>query len=82
MHSSNGNIVFHIHTQLIYFIFREFKLTCHGVGVHPPLQLSHQMVHFAATAVNDVSTSLINIINSHVSMNEFSHPVPRVGKGK
>ena len=67
---------------MILFLLREFKLTCHGVGVHPPLQLSHQVVHFAATAVSDVSTCQVNVINNHLSMNEFSHPVPRIGKGK
>ena len=47
----------------------------------PPLDLSHQVVHFAATSLYDVSTASLHVINSHTSMNEFTHPVPRIGKG-
>ena len=57
-------------------------MSCTGVGVHPPLELSHQVVHLKATAVNDVSTAVIHVVNNHTSMNQFSHPVPRIGKGK
>ncbi|CAH1773330.1 unnamed protein product [Owenia fusiformis] len=63
-------------------INREFKIQCKGVGVHPPLELSQQVVHFKATALNDVSTTSLHVINSHTSMNEFTHPVPRIGKGE
>ena len=62
-------------------VCREFKIQCKGVAVHPPLDLSHQVIHFAATAMNDVSTALVHVINSHTDMNEFSHPVPRIGTG-
>nr|CAB3230261.1 uncharacterized protein KIAA1751 homolog [Phallusia mammillata] len=62
-------------------INRDFPLHCKAVGVHPPLDLSHQVVHFAATALDDVSTALIHVINAHTSANEFTHPVPRIGKG-
>ncbi|XP_033763578.1 cilia- and flagella-associated protein 74-like isoform X1 [Pecten maximus] len=62
-------------------INREFKIQCKGVGVHPPLELSHQVVHFAATALYDVSTASLHVVNSHTSTNEFTHPVPRIGKG-
>ena len=61
--------------------FREFKIQCKGVGVHPPLELSKQIVHFAATSLYDVSTASLHVINSHTSTNEFTHPVPRIGKG-
>nr|KAG5691853.1 hypothetical protein BaRGS_033457 [Batillaria attramentaria] len=41
--------------------------------------LSHQVVHFAATALYDVSTASVNVVNHHTSSNEFTHPVPRIG---
>ncbi|XP_055958483.1 cilia- and flagella-associated protein 74 isoform X1 [Patella vulgata] len=63
-------------------INRDFKIHCKGVGVHPPLELSHQVVNFAATSVYDVSTAALHVINSHTSSNEFTHPVPRIGKGE
>ncbi|XP_078491264.1 cilia- and flagella-associated protein 74-like [Ciona intestinalis] len=63
-------------------INREFPLHCRAVGVHPPLELSHQVINFAATALDDVSTSTFHVINSHISSNEFTHPVPRIGKGE
>lgn len=63
-------------------IGREFPLFCRGVGVHPPLELTEQVVHFPATALGDTSAARINVVNSHVSANEFTHPVPRIGKGE
>ncbi|KAK6477540.1 cilia- and flagella-associated protein 74 [Huso huso] len=62
-------------------INRDFKLSCQAVGVHPPLELSHSLVQFGATAVNDKSTATLYVVNSHTSCNEFTHPVPRIGKG-
>lgn len=62
-------------------INREFKIQCEGIGVHPPLELSHQVIHFAATALYDVSSATTHVVNSHTSTNEFTHPVPRIGKG-
>ncbi|XP_023933583.1 fibrillin-2 [Lingula anatina] len=56
-------------------------IACTGIGVHPPLDLSNQIIHFRATALTDVSTATIHVINSHTSMNEYTHPVPRIGKG-
>uniref|UniRef100_A0A669R0W6 Cilia and flagella associated protein 74 n=1 Tax=Phasianus colchicus TaxID=9054 RepID=A0A669R0W6_PHACC len=61
---------------------RQFKLSCRAVGVHPPLELSHSLVQFAATALNDVSTATLYVMNSHVSANLFSHAVPRIGNGE
>lgn len=58
---------------------RCFKLTCRAVGVHPPLELSHYQVKFAATALYDVSVATLYVINSHLSMNSLTHSVPRVG---
>lgn len=69
-------------THVIVLFCREFKIQCKGVGVLPPLDLSHQVVHFAATSLYDVSTASLHVINSHTNMNEFTHPVPRIGKGK
>ncbi|XP_062449710.1 LOW QUALITY PROTEIN: cilia- and flagella-associated protein 74 [Rhea pennata] len=63
-------------------INRQFKLSCKAVGVHPPLELSHSLVQFAATALNGVSTATLHVINSHVSVNSFTHAVPRIGNGE
>ncbi|XP_064381499.1 cilia- and flagella-associated protein 74 isoform X3 [Dromaius novaehollandiae] len=60
-------------------INRQFKLSCKAVGVHPPLELSHSLVQFAATALNGVSTATLYVINSHVRVNHFTHAVPRIG---
>jgi len=62
-------------------INNDFPLHCSVVGVHPPLELSHQRINFAATALEDVSTAHFFVVNSHTSANEFTHPVPRIGKG-
>ncbi|XP_075460955.1 cilia- and flagella-associated protein 74 [Ascaphus truei] len=62
-------------------INRQFKVFCKAVGVHPPLELSHSLIQFPATALNDISTAILYVINSHTSGNEFTHPVPRIGKG-
>ncbi|XP_073759595.1 cilia- and flagella-associated protein 74 isoform X3 [Callorhinus ursinus] len=60
-------------------INRCFKLACRGVGVHPPLELSHYQVKFAATSLYDMSVATLYVINSHVSMNSLTHSVPRIG---
>ncbi|XP_075695756.1 cilia- and flagella-associated protein 74 isoform X2 [Rhinoderma darwinii] len=63
-------------------INRQFKISCKAIGVHPPLELSHSLVQFPATALNDTSTATLYVVNSHTSCNEFTHPVPRIGKGE
>ena len=63
-------------------IYREFKISCKGIGVHPPLELSHSTIHFAATALEDSSVATFTIQNNHTNANEFTHPVPRIGKGE
>lgn len=63
-------------------VCREFKIKCKGVGVHPPMELSDQVVHFKATALNDYSINNIYIVNNHLSTNEYTHPVPRIGRFK
>ncbi|RLV95066.1 hypothetical protein DV515_00012934, partial [Chloebia gouldiae] len=59
----------------------QFKLSCKAVGVHPPLELSHSLVQFAATALNSVSSATLDVLNSHVDGNPLTHPVPRIGTG-
>ncbi|XP_072676155.1 cilia- and flagella-associated protein 74 isoform X2 [Canis lupus baileyi] len=60
-------------------INRSFKLACRAVGIHPPLELSHYQVKFAATSLYDTSVATLYIINSHVSINSLIHSVPRIG---
>ncbi|XP_031553439.1 cilia- and flagella-associated protein 74-like, partial [Actinia tenebrosa] len=62
-------------------IGREFKLRCRAIGVLPPLELSHSVIQMKATAVGDSCSSHLEVINSHTSANEFTHPVPRIGSG-
>ncbi|XP_066929117.1 cilia- and flagella-associated protein 74-like isoform X2 [Clytia hemisphaerica] len=62
-------------------IGREFILRCRAVGVLPPMKLSHSLIQFKATAVNDISSANFFVINDHTSTNQFTHPVPRVGTG-
>ena len=62
-------------------IGREFKIHCRAVGVLPPLELSHSVIKMKATAVSDTCSAHIEVINSHTSANEFTHPVPRIGSG-
>ncbi|XP_050178146.1 cilia- and flagella-associated protein 74 isoform X2 [Myiozetetes cayanensis] len=63
-------------------INRQFKLSCKAVGVHPPLELSHSLVQFAATALNSVSEATLDVLNPHVSGNSLIHAVPRIGSGE
>ncbi|XP_009869844.1 PREDICTED: uncharacterized protein CFAP74 [Apaloderma vittatum] len=63
-------------------INRQFKLSCKAVGVHPPLELSHSLVRFPATALNSVSAAALYVVNPHVSVNPFAHAVPRTGGGE
>ncbi|XP_066500097.1 cilia- and flagella-associated protein 74 isoform X2 [Hoplias malabaricus] len=62
-------------------INRDFVLSCHGIGVRPLLELSDSVVQFGGTAVGDHSTAVLYVVNSHTSRNEFTHAVPRIGKG-
>jgi len=50
--------------------------------VYPPLQLSHQVVQFKATALFDSSIVSVFVLNNHLDKNEFKHFVPRIGAGK
>lgn len=49
------------------------------MSIHPPLELSHYQVKFAATSLYDTSVATLYIINSHVSINSLTHSVPRIG---
>ncbi|XP_073937675.1 cilia- and flagella-associated protein 74 [Castor canadensis] len=60
-------------------INRCFKISCRAVGVHPPLELSHYQIKFAATALYDTSVATVYVINSHLSMNKLTHSLPRIG---
>lgn len=61
---------------------RCFKIACRAVGVHPPLELSHYQIKFAATSLYDTSVAALYVINSHLSMNSMTHAVPRIGSGE
>ncbi|XP_070615226.1 cilia- and flagella-associated protein 74 isoform X2 [Erythrolamprus reginae] len=63
-------------------INREFKLSCKAIGVHPPLVLSHSVVQFPATALDDVSAATLFIINPHERISHFTHTMPRIGEGE
>lgn len=52
--------------HLLCFDIRDFLLSCRGVGVRPPLELSHTLVNFGATAIGDHSTAVI-ILTNHQS---------------
>ncbi|KFO31768.1 Putative protein KIAA1751 like protein [Fukomys damarensis] len=60
-------------------INRCFKLSCHAVGVHPPLELSHYQIKFAATALYDTSVALLYVTNSHLTMSPLPRVVPSGG---
>ncbi|KAK2494625.1 hypothetical protein MC885_002190, partial [Smutsia gigantea] len=66
-------------SPLIPLPCRCFKLKCRAVGVHPPLELSHYQIKFAATSLYDTSVATLYVINSHLSMNSLTHSVPRIG---
>ncbi|XP_037391877.1 cilia- and flagella-associated protein 74 isoform X2 [Pygocentrus nattereri] len=62
-------------------INRDFMLSCRAIGVRPLLELSGSVVQFGGTAVGDNSTAVLYVLNSHTSCNEYTHAVPREGKG-
>ncbi|XP_023555348.1 cilia- and flagella-associated protein 74 isoform X2 [Octodon degus] len=59
-------------------INRCFRLSCQAVGTHPPLELSHYRIKFAATALYDTSVASLYVINSHLATSSLSH---RAGSG-
>ncbi|KAM7404384.1 hypothetical protein PAMP_011732 [Pampus punctatissimus] len=58
-------------------IDRVFLLSCRAVGVRPPLELSHSLVSFGATAVGDQSTAVLYLFNNHADCNASKPPAPR-----
>ncbi|XP_039657369.1 cilia- and flagella-associated protein 74 isoform X5 [Perca fluviatilis] len=62
-------------------INRDFLLSCRAVGVRPPLELSHSLVQFGATAVGDHSTAILYLINHQNNHKQSKQPVPPVVKG-
>ncbi|XP_041802502.1 cilia- and flagella-associated protein 74 [Chelmon rostratus] len=57
-------------------INRDFLLSCRAVGVLPPLELSHSLVQFGATAVGDHSTAILYLINHQTNHNRSKQPIP------
>ncbi|KAM8864226.1 cilia- and flagella-associated protein 74 isoform 2-T2 [Spinachia spinachia] len=58
---------------------RDFLLSCRAAGVRPPLQLSHSLVKFGATALGDQSTAVLHLIYPPANR-QSSKSVPPVGK--
>ncbi|KAM9342390.1 cilia- and flagella-associated protein 74 [Pholidichthys leucotaenia] len=56
-------------------INRDFHLSCHAVGIHPPLALSYSLVQFGATAVGDRSTAVLHLICRQGAHNQDKQPV-------
>ncbi|XP_029292469.1 cilia- and flagella-associated protein 74 isoform X3 [Cottoperca gobio] len=61
-------------------INRDFLLSCRAVGVRPPLQLSHSLVQFGATAVGDHSSAVLYLTNHQTSQNQPKQAAPPVVK--
>ncbi|KAF7656333.1 hypothetical protein LDENG_00042830 [Lucifuga dentata] len=59
-------------------INREFPLSCRGLGVRPPLELSHSLIQFGATAVGDHSSALLYLIHPHADPSR--QPVPQASR--
>ncbi|XP_072223136.1 cilia- and flagella-associated protein 74 [Leuresthes tenuis] len=62
-------------------INRDFLLTCRAVGVQPPLELSHSLVEFGATAIGDQSAAVFHLIHRQTNRNQSKQIVSPVGKG-
>ncbi|XP_035511787.1 cilia- and flagella-associated protein 74 [Morone saxatilis] len=61
-------------------INRDFRLSCRAVGVRPPLELSHSLVQFGATAVGDHSTAILYLINHQTNHIQSKQPIPPLVK--
>ncbi|XP_056241792.1 cilia- and flagella-associated protein 74 isoform X1 [Seriola aureovittata] len=61
-------------------INRDFLLSCRAVGVRPPLELSHSLVQFGATAVGDHSTATLHLVNHGTDRHRSKQPVTPVVK--
>ncbi|XP_031724564.1 cilia- and flagella-associated protein 74 isoform X4 [Anarrhichthys ocellatus] len=80
MFSANKAKEYHFQLSCKSGINRDFPLSCRAVGVCPPLQLSHSLVQFGATAVGDLSTAVLYLINLQTNHNQSKQPVPPVVK--
>ncbi|KAK9515636.1 hypothetical protein VZT92_026264 [Zoarces viviparus] len=80
MFSANKAKEYHFQLSCKSGINRDFPLSCRAVGVCPPLQLSHSLVEFGATAVGDRSTAVLYLINLQTNHNQSKQPVPPVVK--
>ncbi|XP_068196112.1 cilia- and flagella-associated protein 74 [Antennarius striatus] len=61
-------------------INRDFLLSCRAVGVRPPLELSHSLVQFGATALGDCSTAILHLINHETNQNQSKQPTSTLDK--
>ncbi|XP_041859968.1 cilia- and flagella-associated protein 74 [Melanotaenia boesemani] len=68
--SANTAREYHFQLTCKSGINRDFLLSCRGVGVQPPLELSHSLVRFRATAVGDQSTAIVYLVNHHTDRNQ------------
>ncbi|CAB1417022.1 unnamed protein product [Pleuronectes platessa] len=59
-------------------INRDFLLSCRAVGVRPPLELSHSLIQFRATALCGNSQAIIYLTNPHANHNQSKQPVTSV----
>ncbi|XP_062247115.1 cilia- and flagella-associated protein 74 [Platichthys flesus] len=59
-------------------INRDFLLSCRAVGVRPPLELSHSLIQFRATALCGNSQAIIYLTNPHANRNQSKQPVTPV----
>ncbi|XP_034393240.1 cilia- and flagella-associated protein 74 [Cyclopterus lumpus] len=59
-------------------IDRDFPLSCRAAGVRPPLQLSHSLVQFGATALGDRSTAVLYLLGQPTGHNRSKQPLPPV----
>ncbi|XP_068454495.1 cilia- and flagella-associated protein 74 isoform X2 [Clinocottus analis] len=59
-------------------IDRDFPLSCRAVGVRPPLQLSHSLVQFGATALGDRSTAVLYLLDLQTTHDQSKGLIPSV----
>lgn len=46
---------------------RTYKIACNGTGIQPALQLSNNVISFAATALDNTSTATLAVHNPKIS---------------
>ncbi|KAL7399008.1 hypothetical protein ABVT39_018484 [Epinephelus coioides] len=55
-------------------INRDFPLSCRAAAFRPPLELSHSLVQFGATAVGDHSTAILHLTNRQTNQKNPKQP--------